>query len=76
MSSFCTPAYGVNVWTISIDPEVKGMVPAIKVYLNRRWSTWGKRGEKISFIIDSRTIYLHIHTSGARAANGLLISVF
>lgn len=36
MSSFCTPAHGVNVWTVSINPKIKTVVPAIKVYLKRR----------------------------------------
>lgn len=33
MSSFCTPAYWMNIRAVCIDPEIIVTVPTIKMYL-------------------------------------------
>lgn len=38
MSSFCTPAYWMNIRAVCIDPEIIVTVPAIKMYLKEAQS--------------------------------------
>lgn len=50
MSCLGAPARGVDVWVVSVDPEVIGMTPAIKVELWRkgRWRSGIPRAAQLS----------------------------